>query len=80
MMKKIFWTTQKRKISYKLILLTLLTSCIQPLPPCQGSEEQVYRCESMRIQKEQLRRLKYMQSQQNANNFKRQWDKDTKGY
>ena len=50
-----------------LIILStsILTSCIEPLPPCEGTEEQVYRCESLRIQREQLRRTKAIQVQQN---------------
>ena len=48
-----------------LILTLLLTACQAPLPPCEGTEEQIYRCESLRVQKEQLRRTKMMQIQQN---------------
>jgi hypothetical protein len=50
-----------------LIIAALLavSSCRTPLPPCEGTEEQIYRCKSLRIQEEQANRLRQMQIQQN---------------
>ena len=58
-----------------LTLLILLTCCVNQLPPCQGSEEQIYRCESLRIQKEQLKRTKAIQIQQSINSFNKAYTK-----
>lgn len=57
-----------------IILLVLLTSC-QQLPPCAGSEEQIYRCESLRIQEESLRRTRFIQQQQFQQNWNNSWNK-----
>jgi hypothetical protein len=53
------------RILFISILINLLTSCITPLPPCEGDEEQIYRCQSLRIQEEQLRRTRMIQINQN---------------
>lgn len=57
------------KLVLIITLLLSVTSCIQPLPPCEGTEEQVYRCESLRIQEQQLRVNRFRASQENA----KQW-------
>ena len=64
----------------KILLTTLLTSCIKPLPPCEGTEEQVYRCESLRIQKEQLKRTRAIQIQQHNKIWSDFHDKHVNGY
>mgnify|MGYP001224366458 FL=1 len=61
-----------------VVLTLLLTACIQPLPTCEGTEEQVYRCESLRMQKEQLRRTKAIQIQQNQQIWSDFHDKNVK--
>lgn len=58
------------KILLTILFTVLLTSCIPPLPPCEGTEEQIYRCENLRVQKEQLRINKFRAIQENN----RQWN------
>lgn len=59
----------------KIFFLLLVTGCAAPLPPCEGTEEQIFRCESLRLQKEQLRRTKALQIQQDQliwDNFRKE--------
>ncbi len=61
-----------------IAVLLAVSSCRTPLPPCTGNKTEIYQCESLRLMQENNRRLRYMQSQQASDSFKRQWDRDTK--
>lgn len=52
---------------YVFALLFLVSSCHarQPETPCIGTEEQIFRCQTLRNQEKQMRMMRYMSIQQN---------------
>ena len=66
-----------------LAALLVFSSCAEPLPPCTGNEEQIYRCKSLRLQEEQTRRLRQIQIQQNQliwNDFNKKYVNNPQSY